>query len=75
MMLRQPPINKQIFVSAGAAIPTRGKNNGATTTISFLCFIRAISTKGAPCLRLLAAVWRAEVESPNAGKLYVDARQ
>ena len=43
------------FPAAGAARPSRGKNNGATTIDSFTALQPRLSTKGAPCLPLLGA--------------------
>jgi hypothetical protein len=53
-MRRQRHCEGLIVRAAGAAIPSRGKNNGATTTISFHSFNLAISTKGASVFCLLA---------------------
>jgi hypothetical protein len=47
------PQSNDSFRRGGAHIPTRGRNNAATTTISFLNCNRAILTKGASCLRSL----------------------
>ena len=44
-----------------------GKNNGATTTVFFHSFNRAISTKGVACLRLLVAVARLRAKTPPFG--------